>query len=77
MSKPIFPIADECVSITIQLGTRALTEAYNNQFNVPQLTGELTPQPSVRGMTKVSLCSSSALDPFPVRPQDWLCLEET
>lgn len=43
-------------------GYRALTEAYNNQFNVPQLTGELTPQPSVRGMTKVSMFSSSALN---------------
>lgn len=29
--------------------------AYNNQFNVPQLTGELTPQPTVRKMTVVSL----------------------
>merc|ERR1712039_755795 len=29
--------------------------AYNNQFNVPQLTGELTPQPTVRKMTLVSL----------------------
>ena len=43
-------------------GYRAWTEAYNNQFNVPQLTGELTPQPSVRGMTKVSMFSSSALN---------------
>merc|ERR1712039_926673 len=29
--------------------------AYNNQFNVPQLTGELTPQPTTRKMTIVSL----------------------
>merc|ERR1712039_972577 len=29
--------------------------AYNNQFNVPQLTGELTPQPTVRKMTVVSV----------------------
>merc|ERR1719291_116861 len=29
--------------------------AYNNQFNVPQLTGELTPQPTVQKMTTVSL----------------------
>jgi len=29
--------------------------AYNNQFNVPQLTGELSPQPTVRKMTVVSL----------------------
>lgn len=35
-----------------------LVFAYNNQFNVPQLTGELTPQPSVRGMTKVSMFST-------------------
>ncbi|CAJ1432146.1 unnamed protein product [Effrenium voratum] len=33
--------------------------AYNNQFNVPQLTGELTPVPSVRNMTKVALLSTS------------------
>merc|ERR1719277_58659 len=29
--------------------------AYNNQFNVPQLTGELTPQPTVRKMTVLSV----------------------
>lgn len=29
--------------------------AYNNQFNVPQLTGELTPQPTTQKMTLVSL----------------------
>merc|ERR1712087_44802 len=29
--------------------------AYNNQFNVPQLAGELTPQPSVRRMSTVAL----------------------
>jgi len=28
--------------------------AYNNQFNVPQLTGELTPQPTVRRMGAVA-----------------------
>jgi amino acid permease len=28
--------------------------AYNNQFNVPQLTGEITPQPSVRRMSNVA-----------------------
>jgi len=28
--------------------------AYNNQFNVPQLTGELTPQPTVARMSKVA-----------------------
>ncbi|CAK9112378.1 unnamed protein product [Durusdinium trenchii] len=33
--------------------------AYNNQFNVPQLTGELTPEPSRNGMTKVALLSTS------------------
>ncbi|CAJ1366865.1 unnamed protein product [Effrenium voratum] len=33
--------------------------AYNNQFNVPQLTGELTPVPSVRKMTKVAFLSTS------------------
>ncbi|CAJ1366708.1 unnamed protein product [Effrenium voratum] len=33
--------------------------AYNNQFNVPQLTGELTPAPSVHKMTKVALLSTS------------------
>jgi len=33
--------------------------AYNNQFNVPQLTGELTPQPGVRRMTHVGLVSTS------------------
>jgi len=32
--------------------------AYNNQFNVPQLTGELTPQPSTRRMTIVSYIST-------------------
>eukprot|EP00444_Apocalathium_aciculiferum_P001592 CAMPEP_0183393492 /NCGR_PEP_ID=MMETSP0370-20130417/7976_1 /TAXON_ID=268820 /ORGANISM="Peridinium aciculiferum, Strain PAER-2" /LENGTH=473 /DNA_ID=CAMNT_0025573725 /DNA_START=66 /DNA_END=1487 /DNA_ORIENTATION=+ len=29
--------------------------AYNNQFNVPQLTGELTPAPTVQKMTVVSV----------------------
>jgi len=33
--------------------------AYNNQFNVPQVTGELTPQPGVRRMTNVALVSTS------------------
>jgi amino acid permease len=33
--------------------------AYNNQFNVPQLTGELTPQPGVRRMTHVGIVSAS------------------
>ncbi|CAK0819981.1 unnamed protein product [Prorocentrum cordatum] len=33
--------------------------AYNNQFNVPQVTGELTPQPGVRWMTNVALVSTS------------------
>lgn len=36
-----------------------LVNAYNNQFNVPQLTGELTPNPSTRGMTQVSFLSTS------------------
>jgi len=29
--------------------------AYNNQFNVPQLTGELSPQPSVKSMSVVAM----------------------
>jgi len=33
--------------------------AYNNQFNVPQLTGELTPQPSTRRMTIASYISTA------------------
>jgi len=33
--------------------------AYNNQFNVPQLTGELTPQPSTRRMTTASYISTA------------------
>ncbi|CAJ1457473.1 unnamed protein product [Effrenium voratum] len=33
--------------------------AYNNQFNVPQLTGELTPAPSVHKMSMVALLSTS------------------
>jgi len=33
--------------------------AYNNQFNVPQITGELTPQPGVRRMTHVAVVSTS------------------
>jgi len=33
--------------------------AYNNQFNVPQLTGELTPQPGVRRMTRVGIVSTA------------------
>jgi len=33
--------------------------AYNNQFNVPQLASELTPQPQVRRMTCVSAISTS------------------
>merc|ERR1719291_164701 len=33
--------------------------AYNNQFNVPQLTGELTPQPGVRRMTRVGMVSTA------------------
>ena len=32
--------------------------AYNNQFNVPQLTGELTPEPNRKGMTKVAVLST-------------------
>jgi len=32
--------------------------AYNNQFNVPQLTGELKPVPSVKKMSHVSLLST-------------------
>ena len=32
--------------------------AYNNQFNVPQLTGEITPEPSVKRMMRVALLSS-------------------
>merc|ERR1712187_490961 len=32
--------------------------AYNNQFNVPQLTGELTPAPEVRRMARVSWIST-------------------
>jgi len=32
--------------------------AYNNQFNVPQLTGELAPEPSFKKMTVVSVISS-------------------
>lgn len=32
--------------------------AYNNQFNVPQLTGELKPVPSVKKMSHVSLMST-------------------
>jgi len=35
-----------------------LVFAYNNQFNVPQLTGELTPAPSTKGMTMVSILST-------------------
>eukprot|EP00930_Biecheleria_cincta_P101518 TRINITY_DN93160_c0_g1_i1.p1 TRINITY_DN93160_c0_g1~~TRINITY_DN93160_c0_g1_i1.p1 ORF type:complete len:485 (+),score=62.60 TRINITY_DN93160_c0_g1_i1:71-1456(+) len=33
--------------------------AYNNQFNVPQLTGELTPKPETRRMTIVSMISTA------------------
>jgi amino acid permease len=33
--------------------------AFCNQFNVPQITGELTPQPGVRQMTRVGMLSSS------------------
>merc|ERR1712048_823840 len=33
--------------------------AYNNQFNVPQLASELTPQPEIRRMARVSLISTS------------------
>lgn len=33
--------------------------AYNNQFNVPQLTGELTPKPETLRMTVVALISSA------------------
>ncbi|CAK9112344.1 unnamed protein product [Durusdinium trenchii] len=33
--------------------------AYNNQFNVPQLTRELTHEPSRDGMTKVAILSTS------------------
>jgi amino acid permease len=33
--------------------------AYNNQFNVPQLTGEITPQPSVRRMSNVAIVTVS------------------
>merc|ERR1711879_983150 len=29
--------------------------AYNNQFNVPQLAGELTPEPTVRRMSNVAI----------------------
>jgi len=32
--------------------------AYNNQFNVPQLTGELKPEPTVSKMSKVSFLST-------------------
>lgn len=32
--------------------------AYNNQFNVPQLTGELTPQPQVQKMTRVAMLTT-------------------
>ena len=32
--------------------------AYNNQFNVPQLTGEITPEPSTKRMLYVALLSS-------------------
>uniref|UniRef100_A0A7S2LYR7 Amino acid transporter transmembrane domain-containing protein n=1 Tax=Zooxanthella nutricula TaxID=1333877 RepID=A0A7S2LYR7_9DINO len=33
--------------------------AYNNQFNVPQLTGELTPQPSLRRMSNVGYITTA------------------
>jgi amino acid permease len=33
--------------------------AYNNQFNVPQLTSELTPQPNTKQMTVVSMISTT------------------
>lgn len=33
--------------------------AYNNHFNVPQLTGELTPMPETRRMTIVSIISAA------------------
>merc|ERR1712050_100263 len=33
--------------------------AYNNQFNVPQLTGELSPAPEVRRMTNVALLTTT------------------
>eukprot|EP00425_Heterocapsa_triquetra_P004037 CAMPEP_0195061412 /NCGR_PEP_ID=MMETSP0448-20130528/8349_1 /TAXON_ID=66468 /ORGANISM="Heterocapsa triquestra, Strain CCMP 448" /LENGTH=496 /DNA_ID=CAMNT_0040091973 /DNA_START=81 /DNA_END=1572 /DNA_ORIENTATION=- len=33
--------------------------AYANQFNVPQLTGELTPEPSVRMMRDISILSTA------------------
>merc|ERR1712226_55129 len=33
--------------------------AYNNQFNVPQLTGELTPEPQLGKMTTVALITTA------------------
>jgi len=33
--------------------------AYNNQFNAPQLTGELSPEPAARKMTIVAMISSA------------------
>merc|ERR1712190_123330 len=33
--------------------------AYNNQFNVPQLTGELSPAPEVKRMTNVALLTTT------------------
>merc|ERR1712137_307667 len=33
--------------------------AYNNQFNVPQLTGELAPAPDVKRMTHVALLTTT------------------
>mmetsp|Transcript_77715 Transcript_77715/g.95207 ORF Transcript_77715/g.95207 Transcript_77715/m.95207 type:complete len:464 (-) Transcript_77715:451-1842(-) len=48
----------EATVFTYMNSINNLVFAYNNQFNVPQLTGELSPEPSTKGMTKVSMMST-------------------
>jgi len=49
----------EATIFTYMNAINTIVFAYNNQFNAPQLTGELTPQPSVRKMTKVAFVTAS------------------
>lgn len=51
--------AGEATPITYMNAINNMIFAFCNQFNVPQLTGELTPEPSTRGMTKVAVLSTS------------------
>merc|ERR1711862_264623 len=58
-NKLLFGPGESITVFTYMNSINNVVFAYNNQFNVPQLTGELTPKPQVTKMTNVALVTTA------------------